>query len=97
MSLFHPKLLHGKTILVTGASSGLGAHFAALTASVGANVVVAARRAERLTAVAESIRSAGGECQVALLDVADAASIEAAMHSLPAIDVLINNAGIVRE
>lgn len=97
MSLFHPKLLHGKTILVTGASSGLGAHFAALTASVGANVVVAARRAERLTAVAENIRSAGGECHIALLDVTDAESIKAAMHSLPAIDVLINNAGIVRE
>lgn len=97
MVLFHAKLLHGKTILVTGASSGLGAHFAALVAEMGATVVVAARRAERLAAVAESIRSAGGECQVALLDVTDAASIEAAIASLPAIDVLINNAGIVRE
>jgi NAD(P)-dependent dehydrogenase (short-subunit alcohol dehydrogenase family) len=90
--------LDGKVALVTGASSGLGAHFAATLASQGAQVVVAARRAERLAALAAQISAAGGRAHPVDLDVTDAASVEAAVASVVqvfgALDILINNAGI---
>ncbi|MGB3598268.1 MAG: SDR family NAD(P)-dependent oxidoreductase, partial [Pseudomonas neustonica] len=51
--------LTGKTALITGASSGLGAHFARVLASSGARVVLAARRAERLSALVEELEQQG--------------------------------------
>src|SRR5690606_23973732 len=79
--------------LVTGASSGLGAHFAELLASRGAEVVLAARRLAALEDVAGRIRAAGGTCSTLLLDVT--ALAEAPLEG--GFDILVNNAGIVRE
>ena len=53
----------GRMVLVTGASSGLGTHFAQLLASVGARVAVAARRADKLQAVVDGITAAGGQAR----------------------------------
>ncbi|NND48906.1 MAG: SDR family oxidoreductase [Rhizobiales bacterium] len=89
--------LKGRTALVTGASSGLGRDFAAMLAANGARVVIAARRRERLEALAGEIEQAGGEALAAAMDVEDAASIAAAFDQAEArfgtVDVLINNAG----
>jgi NAD(P)-dependent dehydrogenase (short-subunit alcohol dehydrogenase family) len=87
--------LNGKTALVTGASGGLGAHFAAVLAGAGARVIVAARREAELAEVAAKIRADGGICETATLDVSSSASIAALEPSLAEVDILVNNAGIV--
>jgi NAD(P)-dependent dehydrogenase (short-subunit alcohol dehydrogenase family) len=90
--------LQGRTVLLTGASRGLGAHMARTLASAGARVALAARNQIALERVAEAIRSSGGEAFVAQLDLLSAASINAAIDSVEAgfgpIDILVNNAGI---
>lgn len=90
--------LIGRTVLVTGASSGIGAHLARVAAAAGARVVLAARRVERLQQLAEEIRNAGGEALAVALDVTERGSVEAAFDAAEAhfgvIDVLLNNAGI---
>jgi NAD(P)-dependent dehydrogenase (short-subunit alcohol dehydrogenase family) len=90
--------LKGKVVLVTGASSGLGAHFAQVVSEAGAKVVIAARRVERLQALAEQLRSQGGEVIAVALDVTARASVEAAFdlaqHTFGVVDVVINNAGV---
>lgn len=88
--------LTGKTALVTGASSGLGAHFARLLARHGAQVIAAARRVDALEALAGSIQSSGGKCTAVALDVTDSASIAALKPQMAGLDILINNAGMVR-
>lgn len=92
-----PFRLDGRVVLVTGASSGLGQHFARLLASVGACVAVAARRADKLQGVVDDIAAAGGEARAFTLDVTDAASVRACLDAVGAWgvpDVVINNAGI---
>ncbi|WP_407524797.1 SDR family NAD(P)-dependent oxidoreductase [Methylobacterium oryzisoli] len=89
--------LKGRHVLVTGASSGLGDHFARLCARCGASVTVAARRKERLDALVADLRAAGApEARALALDVADAESVAAAFADLAAglPDVVVNNAGI---
>ncbi len=86
--------LKGKTALVTGASSGLGAHFARVLAKSGAEVFVAARRKDRLDNLVAEIASAGGKAHAVSMDVASASSVEAATASLPALDIVVNNAGL---
>ncbi|AIJ22414.1 SDR family NAD(P)-dependent oxidoreductase [Amycolatopsis methanolica] len=90
--------LDGKVAVVTGASSGLGAGFARALAEAGADVVLAARRADRLAEVAERVRETGRRAAVVQADVADpdscAAMAEAAIDSFGRLDVLINNAGV---
>lgn len=90
--------LKGRHILVTGASSGLGAHFSRLCARAGAVVTVAARRRERLEALVQELVRLGAAAARAIdLDVADEASVEAAFAVLAdgaPVDVLVNNAGI---
>ncbi|HDZ58306.1 MAG TPA: glucose 1-dehydrogenase [Pseudomonas xinjiangensis] len=90
--------LHGKTALITGASSGLGAHFARVLAAAGARVVLAARRAERLEALVTDLRSQGQEALAVTMDVTDSDSIDAgfqqAEQTFGVIDILVNNAGI---
>lgn len=90
--------LHGKVALVTGASSGLGEHFAAVLANAGASVALAARRVEQLQAVAARITQQGGRTTTTHLDVLDADSIVAAVASVEAalgpIDILVNNSGV---
>lgn len=87
----------GKRALVTGASSGLGAHFAAVLADAGAHVIAAARRADALETLAHEIRARGGEITTVRLDVTDQSSIGALTPLLVDLDILINNAGVVRE
>ena len=92
-----PFRLDGRVVLVTGASSGLGQHFARLLASVGARIAVAARRADKLQGVVDDIAAAGGEARAFTLDVTDAASVRACLDAVGAWgvpDVVINNAGI---
>ncbi|MFP5372556.1 MAG: SDR family oxidoreductase [Actinomycetes bacterium] len=78
----------GRTAVVTGASSGIGAATATRLAAEGFDVVVGARRMDRLTALAESIGA-----RALPLDVTDQASVEAFAGALDRVDVLINNAG----
>ncbi len=84
--------LAGKTALVTGASSGLGAHFAQLLAGQGVQVTAAARRLDRVTALAAQINAAGGTAQGLEIDVADPASVTATLAG-KTYDIVINNAG----
>ncbi|MCY1300091.1 Gluconate 5-dehydrogenase [compost metagenome] len=98
MSAFDSFSLTGKTVLVTGASSGIGAHLARVAARAGARVVLAARRVERLAEVQRDIEFENGEAFSVALDVTDRASVEAAFDAAEArfgvVDVVLNNAGI---
>lgn len=90
-----------KTVLITGASSGIGAACAHFFAKAGARLILSARRAEKLQALADELRqSAGVEVLTLPLDVQKADEVSRAIISLPAlwqsIDVLINNAGLSR-
>ena len=89
--------LAGKVAFVTGASGGLGAHFAKTLSSFGADVVIGARRPDAMAQIAQAIVASGGKCRMVPLDVADPASIAALDALLPQIDILVNNAGIVRD
>ena len=90
--------LSGKVALVTGASSGLGAHFAHVLGAAGAAVVVAARRADRLSSLQAELAKGGIKAAAVDLDVQSGASIAAAFDAgekaLGPIDIVINNAGI---
>jgi len=92
--------LTGRVALVTGASSGLGRHFARTLAAHGASVALAARRVDRLEALAGEIRDAGREAHPARMDVTDARSVEAGLDAvcdaLGVPDILVNNSGIAR-
>lgn len=84
--------LSGKRALVTGASSGLGAHFARVLANQDVQVVAAARRVDRITALCDDIRAGGGRADPLEMDVADPASVTAALSG-QVFDIIINNAG----
>lgn len=90
--------LTGRVALVTGASSGLGAHFAQVLAENGAKVVLVARRADRLEALKTKIEAAGGQAVAAEADVLDRAAMQrafdAAEQAFGTVTILINNAGI---
>jgi NAD(P)-dependent dehydrogenase (short-subunit alcohol dehydrogenase family) len=89
--------LSGKVAFVTGATSGLGKHFAKVLSMAGAAVAISGRRKERLLALQKDIQTAGGKCAIAVLDVTDAAQIPRALdeaeQALGPIDILVNNAG----
>lgn len=90
--------LAGRTALVTGASSGLGEHFASTLAAAGARVIVAARRTDRLAALKERITAGGGTAHAVAMDVTDRADVERAFAdgeaALGPISICINNAGV---
>ena len=90
--------VEGKVALVTGASTGLGHHFAQTLAASGATVIVAARRTEKLAALVEAIGARGERALAVPMDVNDRASIDAAFaqiaKSTGAPDIVVNNAGI---
>ena len=90
------KPLAGERILITGASSGLGAHFARLAADAGAEVVVAARRVDALDALVAELRGVGGVAEALALDVTDSASVAQVFAALEGRlpTVLVNNAGM---
>lgn len=87
-----------KNALVTGASSGLGAHFARMLARHGCRVVVAARRVDALASLRAEIVAQGGLAEVVSLDVADPVSVERAFEEIGRLglspDILVNNAGV---
>ena len=91
--------LSGKVALVTGASSGLGEHFAQVLAGRGAAVVLVARRADRLAALEARIAKAGGRALAVAADVCDRAAMTAAFtaaeQKFGTVDILVNNAGVV--
>jgi 3-oxoacyl-[acyl-carrier protein] reductase len=90
-----------EVVLVTGASQGLGRHFARLLALRDASVVLAARQTDKLESLAREIKGNGGQATAVRMDVTDRASIvqafNAAEAALGPVTVLINNAGVVVE
>ena len=92
--------LEDKHAIVTGASSGLGRHFALTLAKAGAKVAVAARRTDRLMEVVDEIAAFDGHALPVALDVTDpksvAAAIETAETELGPIQILVNNAGVTQ-
>lgn len=90
--------LEGRTLLLTGASSGIGAHFAGVAAAAGARMVLGARRTDRLDAIVADIKTKGGEAIAVAMDVADKASTIAAFDAAEAafgpVDSVIANAGM---
>jgi NAD(P)-dependent dehydrogenase (short-subunit alcohol dehydrogenase family) len=90
--------LAGRVALVTGASGGLGRHFAGVLAQAGAAVALAARREAELASAVAAIAAAGGRAIAVTCDVRDGRSVRdaiaAAEAALGALDILVNNAGI---
>lgn len=90
--------MDGRVALVSGASSGLGRHFAGVLARAGARVALGARRVDESQRAVDEIAAAGGTAVAVPLDVTDESSIEAALHTIEAqlgkVDTLVNNAGV---
>ena len=88
--------LHGKVTFVTGASSGIGAATAQRFAAEGATVVLCARSADKLVAVADTIARSGGRVSTAVCDVGEfdryTEALDAAAQRHGRLDVLVNNA-----
>jgi NADP-dependent 3-hydroxy acid dehydrogenase YdfG len=91
--------ISGKVVVITGASSGLGAATARLLSQQGAIVVLGARRADRIEALASELTSAGGKAAAVVTDVANRGQIkqlvDKAVESFGRIDVMLNNAGVM--
>jgi NAD(P)-dependent dehydrogenase (short-subunit alcohol dehydrogenase family) len=98
MSLLDRFRLDGKVAVVTGASSGLGVDFARGLAEAGADVVVAARRADRLQETKATVEGLGRRCLAVSADVTSVEDctrvVQEAMDELGHVDVLVNNAGL---
>lgn len=90
--------LDDKVVIVTGASSGLGVSFAQAFAEAGADVVLGARRVEKLADTAALVEKTGRRALSVATDVSDPAQcqalVDAAMEKFGRVDVLINNAGV---
>jgi NAD(P)-dependent dehydrogenase (short-subunit alcohol dehydrogenase family) len=90
--------LSGKRAIVTGASSGIGRHFAIALARSGARVALAARRSGALQAVADEIKANGGHAVAVRLDVTDELAVrsvvESVVRELGGIDILVNSSGL---
>ncbi len=91
--------IQGKVIIITGASSGIGESTARYLAGQGARVVLGARREDRLQALAEEIRAAGGVAEYRATDVTEIEDLRAlvalAQERLGGLDVIVNNAGVM--
>ena len=98
MSVLERFGLKGRRALVTGASSGLGRHFALSLAQAGAAVIVAARSVDKLAETVAEIKAAGGDASAVRLDVTDLASVKSGFDQIEAAggvaDVIVNNAGL---
>lgn len=93
--MFHSDL-SGKRALVTGASGGLGRHFAQVLAKQGMEVTVGARRTDALAQTVHTITANGGLAQAISLDVTNPASVAEAFAGM-AFDVVVNNAGVTHD
>ena len=91
--------LTGKTALITGGSSGLGAYFAEVLCDAGAKVAIVARRTDKLEEVAAAVRAKGGDVTTKTCDIVDAERVAEVVDELWSelgrIDILVNNAGTV--
>lgn len=91
--------VENKTVIITGASSGIGEATAKLLAAKGAKVVLGARRTERLDQIATEIETAGGTALARSVDVTDAESVEALVYNahnmFGRVDAIFNNAGVM--
>ncbi|KIM27513.1 hypothetical protein M408DRAFT_329963 [Serendipita vermifera MAFF 305830] len=108
MSVFSAKRLEGKTVLVTGASAGIGEATALLFAKAGANVIITARRQDALSRVLESLKHAhgqsglqvGGKFAAVQMDVSKREDVQSLWTKVPQelreVDILVNNAGFVK-
>ena len=98
MSVLDLFRLDGKVVIVTGASSGLGVSFARGFAEAGANLVLGARRVDRMAQTAALVEQAGGQVRTHQTDVADPDQcqqlVDFAMAEFGRVDILINNAGV---
>lgn len=98
MSVLDSFRLDGKVVIVTGASSGLGVSFAQAFAEAGADLVLGARRVEKMAGTAALVEAAGRRAYTRKTDVADPLQcqqlVDAAMAEFGRVDVLINNAGV---
>jgi NAD(P)-dependent dehydrogenase (short-subunit alcohol dehydrogenase family) len=93
VDVFEPFRLDGQVAIVTGASSGLGARFAHVLAGAGASVVVAARRADRIEALAKALDGVAVPCDV--VDTADRDRLmTTTLERFGRVDILVNNAGV---
>lgn len=94
---FRPDLLAGQTAIITGGGTGIGFGIAKVLAQHGANVVLTARKLERLEAAAEQIRAAGGKALAVQCDIRDAEQVERMVQqsedAFGRIHMLVNNAG----
>jgi len=106
MSVFNSSRLQGKTVLITGASSGIGQATAILFARAGSNLILLARREDALRKVAEQASAAhkdsgfaGGEISTVTLDVSNRDAVKNLWSKVPErlrrVDILVNNAGFV--
>lgn len=94
---YNPFSLEGKTVLVTGASSGIGRTTAIECSKMGANVIITARNEERLKATLESLETDGGQThQMFLADLSSDQGVNALVDELPHLDGVSLNAGIVK-
>lgn len=84
----------GKVAIVTGASSGIGIHFAKLMASTGAQIIAMARRIDRLERLVEEIEGSGGRARAIKVDVSDATQVAQAFKQIEQVDIIVNNAGV---
>jgi NADP-dependent 3-hydroxy acid dehydrogenase YdfG len=88
-----------KVVLITGASSGIGAGIARELGTAGTKIVLGARRTDRLQALADEIRSKGGDVLTQSLDVTERADVaafaDAAREAYGRVDVIVNNAGVM--
>ena len=95
-SVFRPGLFDGQVALVTGGGSGIGRGIADLLASLGAHVVLASRKLERVQAAAAEVEAAGGKASAVAVDVRNAELVRTVVAQVAAthgrIDLLVNNA-----
>jgi citronellol/citronellal dehydrogenase len=96
-SVFKPELFKGRTILVTGGGSGIGRCTAHELSALGAHIVIAGRKAEKLNVVKTEIEAAGGTCETHAFDIREEAQVKEAVAAMVAtngsIHGLFNNAG----